>query len=178
MFQPPLVIGLIADTHLFPDSTRSLSSSVLSFFQRSGVGLVLHAGDANNVGVLERLTAVAPVIAVAGNNDDADLQRRLPQREVVKAGKFSVGLVHGHGGRSARMVAFDSFATGFDVVVYGHSHIPKLESRDGCTFFNPGSPTDRRWSPHFGIGLLHVMPSSLQPELVLFRSPDELDSLE
>ena len=31
-----------------------------------------------------------------------------------------------------------------DAVVFGHSHIPLLDSDAGFQIFNPGSPTDRR----------------------------------
>jgi predicted phosphodiesterase len=38
-------------------------------------------------------------------------------------------------------------------VVFGHSHIPLLETAgDGFAIFNPGSPTDRRRSPQHTMG--------------------------
>jgi predicted phosphodiesterase len=38
-------------------------------------------------------------------------------------------------------------------VVFGHSHIPLHEARDGFQVFNPGSPTDRRRQPRHTMGL-------------------------
>jgi predicted phosphodiesterase len=38
-------------------------------------------------------------------------------------------------------------------VVFGHSHIPLHEERDGFQLFNPGSPTDRRRQPRHTMGL-------------------------
>lgn len=42
------------------------------------------------------------------------------------------------------------------------------------TFFNPGSPTDKRWHPHFGIGLIDVTADRVRPDLILFSNPAEL----
>jgi predicted phosphodiesterase len=40
-----------------------------------------------------------------------------------------------------------------DAVVFGHSHIPLHEERDGFHLFNPGSPTDRRRQPRHTMGI-------------------------
>ena len=64
-----------------------------------------------------------------------------------------------------------------DCAVYGHSHIPMIEQVDGTILFNPGSPTDRRWGPHFGLGLIHVSAEKIDPELVLFTDPRHLDNV-
>ena len=42
-----------------------------------------------------------------------------------------------------------------DAVVFGHSHLPLLEARDGFAIFNPGSPTERRRAPHAHDGDRH-----------------------
>ena len=49
-----------------------------------------------------------------------------------------------------------------------------IEEAAGTTLFNPGSPTDRRWRPHFGIGLIHVTAERCRPELLLFTDPSQL----
>ena len=40
-----------------------------------------------------------------------------------------------------------------DIVLYGHTHVPKLEEREGVYYFNPGSPSRPRSSsgPTFGV---------------------------
>ena len=43
-----------------------------------------------------------------------------------------------------------------DAVVFGHSHIPLHEERDGFQIFNPGSPTDRRRQPRHTMGVAEV----------------------
>jgi putative phosphoesterase len=140
---------------------------------RVGVGLILHAGDINDQFVLDDLATIAPVLAVVGNNDTAEFADRLPERIEFRVGQFRFLLIHGHQGRTARAVA-RTFAGRVDCVIYGHSHIPKIEVQNGTTLFNPGSPTDRRWQPHFGVGLIHVEAERCRPELVLFDNPADL----
>ena len=43
-----------------------------------------------------------------------------------------------------------------DAVVFGHSHLPLYEERDGFQIFNPGSPTERRRAPAHTMGLARV----------------------
>jgi len=54
-----------------------------------------------------------------------------------------------------------------DAVVFGHSHLPLHEKRDGFQIFNPGSPTERRRAPRTSMGLLHPTPSGLRFEHLL-----------
>jgi hypothetical protein len=42
---------------------------------------------------------------------------------------------------------------------------------------NPGSPSDRRWHPHFGVGFLTIADGVISPELVLFTDPADLDRI-
>jgi uncharacterized protein len=176
-FDAPLTVGALSDTHIWRAGRRTLPVEILSLFQRCGAGLILHAGDINDESVIDQLSAVAPVIGVKGNNDVPELQRSLALREIIVVGPHRIGLVHGHGGRSARDVAFASFDEDIPFVVYGHSHIPKIERRGRTVFFNPGSATDRRWGPHFGVGLLRVTDAKIDPDLILYTRPGDLDSV-
>lgn len=59
-------IGVVADTHI-PGRARALPEALLRGL--AGVDLILHAGDICVAPVLDWLAELAPVIAVAGNND-------------------------------------------------------------------------------------------------------------
>ena len=166
--------ALIADTHIYPAGQRSIPEPVLHLFVRSGVDRVIHAGDIACAAVLNQLATFAPVIAVRGNNDHGDFGRDLPHMVEMQIGSRLVRLIHGDGGRSARTVAAE-VAPGADCVVYGHSHIPKVERAGNAILVNPGSPNDRRWHPHFGVGFLEVTPDQVRPELILFTDPADLD---
>jgi len=176
-FAVPLTIGVVSDTHVYERGRRQLPIEVLEVFERAGVGLIVHAGDLNDRTVLSELEAIAPVLAVHGNNDTPDLLDQLPAVMRFGAGRFTFVLVHGHQGRTARAVA-RTFAGSADLVIYGHSHIPKIERVADTILFNPGSPTDRRWGPHFGIGLIRVTAEQFQPELLLFADPRHLTAID
>lgn len=47
-------------------------------------------------------------------------------------------------------------AAGFRVVIYGHSHVPKSETKNGVLYFNPGSAGPRRFKLPVTIGRLTV----------------------
>src|SRR5690606_24324963 len=116
-------------------------------------------------------------LAVRGNNDVPELQHELSEKLRLQVGPWSIGLVHGHGGRTARQVAYEAVSPPCDLVVYGHSHLPMIEKRENGVFFNPGSPTDRSWGPLFGVGLLRCREAEIDPHLVLFKRADELDGV-
>ena len=64
MSNPTKVMGIISDTHglVRPQTIEALA----------GVEMILHAGDIGNQQVLDTLNAIAPVIAVRGNNDKGE----------------------------------------------------------------------------------------------------------
>jgi len=169
----PLTIGVVADTHAYDGGTRQLSPEVPALFARWQVGLILHAGDVGGPGVLSALEAVAPTLAVRGNNEAPVLMRLLPPLVRFRVGRFRFVLTHGLEGKTARLAA-RRYVEEADCVVYGHSHIPKIELVEEAILFNPGSPSDRRWGPHFGVGRMVVTAQRIEPELVLFGDPREL----
>lgn len=177
-FDLPLTIGVISDTHIYAHGSRELHQAIFRFFRRAGVDLLLHLGDVNTRYVLEELGEIAPVIAVSGNNDDDELQVLLPQTTRFTVGPYAFGVIHGHGGRSARDEAIRRWVGKVDCVLFGHSHKPLIEKIGETILFNPGSATERRWHPHFGVGLVHVTDAGIVPELVVFTRPEHLDNVD
>ncbi len=168
---------MIADTHIYAHSNRVIPPSVLDLFRRAGVGLILHLGDVNSAWVLEELAELAPLMAVAGNNDDDELQDRLPSTLRFTVGRHRFGAVHGDGGRSAKDQVKRAFAGKADLAFFGHSHIPFVDEHKGTLLFNPGSATDRRWHEHFGVGIVRVTEEAIDPELILYTHPDHLTNI-
>jgi putative phosphoesterase len=175
-YAAPLLIGVLSDTHVNDRGARRLPPEVPALFARLGVGLILHAGDLNALTVLERLRAVAPVLAVRGNSDLPETRAALPARIDLEIGGSSVALVHGDAGPTANRTA-DAMAGTVDCVVYGHSHVPRMEVVPGTLLFNPGSPTDKRWWPDYSVGLLRVDEGGIAPELVVFKAAPDLDRI-
>jgi putative phosphoesterase len=176
-FDVPLVMGVIADTHIYSHSRRILPPPVLDLFRRAQVGVILHLGDVNSSWILDELAGIAPVMAVAGNNDDDELQHLLPQKLRFTVGRHSVGALHGDGGRSAKDQVKRTFGGQVDLALFGHSHIPFVDEYNGTVLFNPGSATDRRWGDHFGVGVVRFTEGAIDPELILYADPDHLANI-
>ncbi len=147
-------IGVISDTHI-KNPDRLLPNEVFLAFE--GVDLILHAGDILIDEVLIQLEAIAPVYAVAGNNDDYQMYQKLGTRKVITAGSKKIGLTHGAGRGRTFMSAYGEFLEdNVDCIVYGHSHIPHNEVVNNILFFNPGSATQRRFQPRHSVGILYI----------------------
>lgn len=159
-----MLVGLIADTHI-PFRRRYLPPEVFTAF--IDVDLILHAGDINVPQVLDVLTTIAPVVAVAGNGDEG-LVERLGISKTLRLGEYVVGLTHGHLGKEKNTPerALNVFPEA-DVIVFGHSHIPYVNYHGDTLLVNPGSPTDKRRQPHFSVGLLHLA-EVISAEIVRF----------
>jgi putative phosphoesterase len=149
-------IAVVADTHL-PRGARRLPDRCVA--ELEAADLVLHAGDIATVGVLEQLEALAAgeVLAVLGNVDEPALAARgVPEQRVVDAGGARIAMVHDAGPSKGRLERLRRRFPDADAVVFGHSHIPLHEERDGFQIFNPGSPIDRRRQPRHTMGLAEV----------------------
>jgi len=155
-----------------------LPEPVIDLLIRAKPDLIVHLGDVNTRSVLDDLAEIAPLIAVIGNNDDDELQYMLESSVTFTVGRFTFAALHGHGGRSARSEATERLAGKVDCAMFGHSHNPLIENVAGTIMFNPGSPTDRRWFEHFGIGLIRVTADRIDPELILFAKPDHLVNVQ
>jgi uncharacterized protein len=170
----PIRLGVVGDTHVSPTRKGRSLDHVVEFFRRMAVDLILHTGDAGHASVLRSLEEVAPIVAVRGNADPLDLIDTLPDRVWIEAGARTLLLLHGHHGKTALKAARAAAASGVDLIVFGHSHKPLIDREGSTILFNPGSPTERRWNPHFGVGLIRVSDAELEPELVLFDEPRHL----
>jgi uncharacterized protein len=162
-------IGCISDTHI-PTRMNKLPDEVAEAFK--GVNLILCAGDLEVESVLDDLEAIAPVKAVAGNMDRHLDSIRCPNRRVVEAEGHRIGLIHGWGGPDDIAVRLaDEFAQSrVGAVVFGHSHRPTVETREGILMVNPGSPTDRMFAPYRSVAIMHVEKDApLRAEIILLK---------
>ncbi|MBU5442834.1 metallophosphoesterase family protein [Paenibacillus sp. MSJ-34] len=150
-----MLIGVVSDTHM-PHKAKALPKALIEGL--TGTELIIHAGDWTSPDVIAMLERFAPVESVAGNNDGTDIVRRFGRKRIVEAGGKRIGIVHGDGyGRSTPDNAFQAFAgQHVDAIVFGHSHVPYKDVRDGILMFNPGSPTDKRFQQKYSFGLLRV----------------------
>ncbi|HEX8919494.1 MAG TPA: metallophosphoesterase family protein, partial [Chloroflexota bacterium] len=131
--------------------------------------LAIHLGDFTESNVAVQLNAFCPVVAVHGNNDSEELRSSLPAFAEVKVEGFRLLLIHGHvSGRTALDSARHTI--GGDAVLFGHSHSSYCAWENGRLLFNPGSPTDKRWTKHRSFGMLDIG-KSIQPSIVPIVDP-------
>ena len=153
MTAKPVTLGVISDTHglLRPEAVEALR----------GTDGILHAGDVGAPEILEALAKIAPVTAVRGNIDTASWARALPETEVVEAGGALIYMLHDLG-----QLDLKPEAAGFRVVIYGHSHQPQIEEKNGVLYFNPGSAGPRRFHLPVSVGKLMIKAGTARAELV------------
>jgi uncharacterized protein len=113
----------------------------------------VHLGDFSEREVLEELQRLGRVVAVHGNVDSLELQRELPDQLSVELEGVVIGLLHDAGPAKGRLERMRARFPDARAVLFGHSHLPLHESRDGFQIFNPGSPTERRRAPHHSMGV-------------------------
>jgi putative phosphoesterase len=138
---------LMADTHL-PKRAKVLPAELWAAVESADV--VLHAGDWVEPPLLDELERRASrLVGCYGNNDGAELRRRLPEVARVELEGVRIAVVHETGDRKGREERCAARFPDVDVLVFGHSHIPwDTTSASGLRLLNPGSPTDRRRQPH------------------------------
>jgi uncharacterized protein len=148
-----IVLGVISDTHglLRPEAVRALRGS----------DRILHAGDVGAPEILSALAQIAPVTAVRGNVDTAPWAHALPETEVVEAAGVSIYILH-----DLSQLDLKPQAAGFRVVVYGHSHQPKMEEKNGVLYFNPGSAGPRRFKLPVSVGRLMIEAGKVRAKLL------------
>jgi uncharacterized protein len=147
------VIGVISDTHglLRAEAVETLR----------GAELIFHAGDVGAPAVLEGLRKLAPVTVVRGNVDRGAWARGIPQSEVVEIGGISIYMLH-----ILAELDLKPDVGGFAAVIYGHSHEPASEVRNGVLYFNPGSAGPRRFKLPVTVGKLVVESGKIRSQIV------------
>jgi len=134
-------IGVISDTHglLRPEAVRALR----------GVDLIVHAGDVGAPEVLRELRRIAKVVAIRGNNDREAWAKPLRDTRTITVAGARMHVIHD-------VKELRAVPRGVRVVIAGHSHMPRVESRDGVLFLNPGSAGPRRFTLPVSVATLIV----------------------
>jgi putative phosphoesterase len=151
----------MADTHL-PRRAKILPEGLLPHLERAD--LILHAGDLMDPRLFDDLAAYAPVRAVRGNLDPPKV--RLPETVQFEFGGVRTAMIHDSGPKRGRRNRIRRRFPEARVVVFGHSHIPWLEDKEGLLLLNPGSPTDRRRQPEHTFALLRVEGGEARAEVL------------
>lgn len=149
-------IGVISDTHI-PTDAVEIPREVLDDLKSAD--MVIVAGDLVAPEVLNTLRRVCrDVRGVWGNMDEFEVRRILPEKDIIEVGKFRIGVIHGYGHPNG-LVNFVTQAfkdKEVDMIIFGHSHTPLNEKKGRILYFNPGSPTDKRFAPYNSYGMVEI----------------------
>lgn len=163
-------VVVVSDTHV-PRFARRFEKA-LALLRAEAPDFILHCGDFTEPEAIAPLEAIAPFDGVAGNNDGAELVHRFGLAKIREIASARLGLVHGHGGErgSTEQRARAAFADRqpLAAILFGHSHVPLCERRDGTWLINPGSPTDKRRQPRYSYAVIDVDAARFEPRLVFF----------
>lgn len=146
-------IGVISDTHglLRPEAVEALRGS----------DYIIHAGDVGDPRILDQLRDIAPLTAVRGNIDREAWARDLPKTDVLSVEGVDIYVLH-----DIADLDLKPEAAGFSAVIYGHSHVPKQETRNGVLYLNPGSAGPRRFRLPVTVARFEVRGRRLEAAIV------------
>lgn len=147
------ILGIISDTHglLRPEALTAMHGSQV----------IIHAGDVGKPEILEELKKVAPVFAVRGNIDIQPWASTLPLTQAVQFESVSIYVLH-----NLQQLDLNPAASGFHIVISGHTHEPKSFLRDGVLYINPGSAGPRRFKLPISAARLNLRKTPLEVEFV------------
>ena len=156
-----MLIGVISDTHI-PYRATNIPKKVFEEFK--DVDLILHAGDIEELSVLDELKKIAPVKAVNGN---CDYHPALNDYEVMKIENVKIGLTHGtvYPKGDTQQLYYLAKELGVDVLISGHTHKSLIKQVNDVLLLNPGSPTQPR-STEASIMLIKIENSNLEAKII------------
>ena len=146
-------VGVISDTHglLRPEALAALEGSEL----------IIHCGDIGAPEVVPRLRQIARVVAIRGNVDHGPWAAEFAATEVVECAGALIYVLH-----DVLELDLAPAAAGFQAVLAGHSHQPKIEERNGVLYVNPGSAGPRRFKLPVTVARLEIRAGDVRASIV------------
>lgn len=169
-------IGLISDTHM-PASLKHIWPEVAAAF--AGVDLIWHGGDIVWPVILDQLEEIAPTLAAQGNNDVGWHDDRMARRQWLDVEGYRLAMVHDMEPETEPIeVLTKRYLAGrrADVMVTGHTHVERLDWREGVLQVNSGSAVHPHlYSTRLGtVGILEVDASGIRAEIVCLGESEGL----
>ena len=133
-------IGILSDTHglLRDEVVKALD----------GVDHIIHAGDIDRKEVIDSLVSMTPVTVVRGNADK-DWAEHIPMTASIDLSGKRFYVIH-------NKAKIDSDLSGYDVIVYGHSHKYSYTEKDGQIWFNPGCCGKRKPGQEISLAIAKI----------------------
>lgn len=146
-------IGVISDTH-----GRLRAEALIAL---EGCDVIFHAGDVCGPSIVPQLAEIAPCHAVAGNCDDDET---LPLTSLQVVAGLRVLVHHGH-------LPVDERGFRPDIVITGHTHVPKIEQAGAVLRLNPGSAGPRRFNLPVTVARITVREGRASARLIALDAP-------
>lgn len=133
--------------------------------------LVLHLGDCvADARYIEREFPDERLRYVAGNNLH-DVMSQTPEKLLFMEAGVVIFMTHGqdYQVRSGVAQLYEAASRcGAGLVLYGHTHVPHMETRGGITFFNPGSASLDRSRMGESWGLVEIEGGRIECQIQYF----------
>lgn len=161
-----MLVGVVSDTHGNREGMLLLAERLKS----QGVQTLLHLGD-DYRDHQNFSQAGLEVIGVPGIYCPEYRDPHIPNRRVVEIGSVKFLLTHTetrHPYDDPQDLDPELVCYEVDAVLFGHTHVPEIQERQGVVWINPGhlrDRTDRGQAPSFA--LLHINPPEL--EVLIYR---------
>lgn len=152
-------IGIVSDTHGSADL-------LLPHLKRQGIEHLFFAGDFYRDGEYLANKLNVSLDAVAGN---CDFGSGYVQEKIMNYHGHKILLTHGHQygvKRDIQRLFYRAQELQADLLVFGHTHVPLCEQREGIWFINPGSPVYPRLAGHESFAVLQLKRDSLAASIV------------
>jgi putative phosphoesterase len=154
-------IGVISDTH------RNISSMELLGERLKGVDVLIHLGDnVDDISVIRKYYT-GEIINVKGN---CDFSASIPSDRVEDVYGKRIFITHGHKYSvkdNLYKLRSKALETGSDIVLYGHTHIGKIDFEEGIWYINPGSASEPRDGARC-FAIINVNGNCIEPNLIRF----------
>ena len=103
--------------------------------------IAVHCGDLVRMDVVDGLRGAAKrAVVVHGNSDPPDVRRAIPYVRTLEVEGARIGVIHPAWGgpEFPPEDLLGDFTEQVDAILFGHTHEPLNEVRDGVLYLNPG----------------------------------------
>jgi len=154
-------IGVISDTHSIISSIERLESEI------KGLGVLIHLGDnVEDVSIIKGFYN-GKIINVRGN---CDFSTSVPGDIVEEICGKKIFVTHGHRygvKENLSKLRDKALETGSNIVLYGHTHIAKIDFEQGIWYINPGSASLPRDGARSYV-IISIEKDCIEPNIIRF----------
>ena len=148
-------IGVVSDSHGHMQSLRT------AVREMADIDMLLHVGDHYLDAIRLEQELDIPVYAVTGN---CDWESTGPAEEIIEIEGKRILLTHGHnqGVKNGYTRLLDRLSKeDYDVIIFGHTHIPEVLKEGNRYLFNPGSVAKPRIDRAKTYGVIEIQKDRL-----------------